>query len=322
MRCTRWLAILIMAATLSCNGDKDITGPRGPVIFEISPIEYAAISLATPLGNLNPPGHTFPSNHMGFYLKGDAHHPVKAHASGTVSQLHYNEGFDDYAIQFKHTATFYSYLDHVENPRPSIKVGARVQAGDSVGMATSYLDIGVIDYDTTRHFIIPGRYHENSLHCGNVYLYFAADVREHLLAKNTRTSEPRGGKIDFDIDGALSGNWFLEGTPVTWEASSWLYGDAQIAFVYDMWEPEKIRIVCGGSWNGAPFCDLVNGNTPDPAGVTQASGFVKYQSSHGGKSYVTAVQLLEKRKIKVEIFENKTAAAVSNFTANAKIYVR
>jgi len=58
-----------------------------------------------------------------------------------------------------------------------------------------------------------------------------------LYGKNPRTVEPRGGKIDFDIDGVLSGNWFLEGTPVTWEASSHTYSANQPAFVYYMDDP-------------------------------------------------------------------------------------
>ena len=316
------IIIAVLILSLACSGKKSVTGPGAPVVFTVSPVDYHAIALATPLGNLNPPGHTFPSNHMGFYLHGDTPCLVKAHAGGTVTQVYYNAGFDDYAIQFKHSNTFHSYLDHVEKPLARIRVGARVEAGDSVGQATSYLDLGVIDYDTTRSFIVPGRYHVNSIHCGDAYLYFCEEVRRNLLAKNRRSVEPRGGKIDFDREGTLAGNWFLEGTPVTWEASSYLYGDAQIAFVYDMWEPDKIRIVCGGGWTGAPFCDLVDGNRPDPAAVTPTSGFIKYQSSHGGSSHVTAVQLLENRKLKVEIFAHKTAAAVSGFTAQARIYVR
>jgi hypothetical protein len=316
------LFIITLVLTVSCDQKTTIVGPAGPVVFEVPPVEYGAIDIACPMGNLNPPGHTFPSNHMGFYLSGTGSHLVRAHAAGTIQKIYYNSGFDDYSIQFKHTGRVYSYLDHVENPYGRVKAGAEVQAGDSIGRATSYLDVGVIDYDTTRHFIVPGRYHENSLHCGDVYLYFTEDVRQKLLARNRRTAEPRGGKIDFDIDGALSGNWFLDGTPVTWEASSYLYGESQIAFVYDMWDPSKIVIACGGGWSAAPFCCFLSVNSPDPAAVTTARGLVKYQTIHAGKTDVVAVQMLKSRKIKVEVFANTTSGAVTGFTANAKIYVR
>ncbi len=315
------LTVALFALFICCEDDDSITGPSGPVSFDVSPVAYSAIALATPLGNLNPPGHTFPSDHIGFYLAGDGAHLVRAYAEGTIETVYSNSGFDDYRIEFKHTNTLFSYLDHVENPFSSIKAGTRVHPGDSIGWATSYLDIGVTDYDTTRYFVVPGRYHEKTLHAGDVYLYFTSEVRENLLAKNTRTAEPRGGKIDFDIDGALAGNWFLLGTPVTWEASSFLYAEAQLAFVYDMWDPSKIRIVCGGGWSAAPFCCLVDGNAPDPAAVTQGSGFIKYQTIHAGSSDVVAVQLLEPRKLKVEVFANKTSDSVSGFTENAKYYV-
>jgi hypothetical protein len=118
------------------------------------------------------------------------------------------------------------------------------------------------------------------------------------------------------------GTGFCRARRSTWEASSFLYGEAQLAFVYDMWDPSKIRIVCGGGWSAAPFCCLVNGNAPNPATVTQGSGFVKYQTIHAGSSDVVAVQLLETRKLKVEIFANKTSDSVSGFTENARYYVR
>ena len=256
-----------------------------------------------------------------YFVEGKSH-VVRAFAEGTIQTVYYNSGFDDYRVEFRHTSRLFSYLDHVENPFSLVKTGTRMQPGDSIGRATRYLDMGVIDYDNTRCFVVPERYHEKTLHAGNVYLYFASRVREQLLAKNTRTAESRGGRIDFDIDGALSGNWFLNGTPVTREASSYLYGEAQLAFVYDMWDPTKIRPVCGGGWKPAPFCCLVSGNAPDPAAVTRESGFIKYQTIHAGSNDVVAVQLIEPRKFKVEIFANTASASVSAFTENFKIYVR
>ncbi|MCH8908147.1 MAG: hypothetical protein IH840_13745 [Candidatus Heimdallarchaeota archaeon] len=36
-----------------------------------------------------------------------------------------------------------------------------------------------------------------------------------MLEKNPRTVEPFGGKIDYDIDGRLIGNWYLQGFDFT-----------------------------------------------------------------------------------------------------------
>ncbi len=42
--------------------------------------------------------------------------------------------------------------------------------------------------------------------------YFDEPVKSQLLAKSLRIALPVGGKIDYDIDGKLIGNWFREGS--------------------------------------------------------------------------------------------------------------
>ena len=249
---------------------------------------------------------------------------MRAMAAGRIQEVYYNSWSDDYRIRFWHTGTFQSYFDHIEDPTDNAEVGADVEAGDQIGWETDGFDIGVIDEDTTRYFVVPGRYHPFSIHAGNFYLYCSDDVRENFLAKNRRTVEPRGGKNDYDIDGTLSGCWFLEGTPVNYEAASFVYGDAQISFVYDMWDPAKRMIACGGTWSAAPFCCPVNGHgsPPDFGAVTTASGMVKYETTHAASTDVVCVQLLEVRRLKVEVFANTTYGAVTGFTTGARIYVR
>jgi hypothetical protein len=41
--------------------------PPGPGTFSVSPIEVAAITNLEPLGAMNPPGHTIPTDHVYFY---------------------------------------------------------------------------------------------------------------------------------------------------------------------------------------------------------------------------------------------------------------
>ncbi len=62
------------------------------------------------------------------------------------------------------------------------------------------------------------------------FAYFEEPLRTHLLEKNLRAAEPRGGRVDFDIDGRLVGNWFLEGTKGDDEQKA-------LAFVYDYLDP-------------------------------------------------------------------------------------
>lgn len=311
----------------SCkNGEDTVTGPNdptGPITFTHAPVDTSKIAQATPLGNLNPPGHTFPTDHIYFYLNDPNLVEVRAHGNGTVRSIYHNEWSDDYRVEFKHTETFFSYLDHIRNLPTDIVQDATVQAGDLIGYgdrSVSAVDLGVVDYDSTRSFIVSARYHDFSLHCADPYRYFSDEIREALLQKNPRTIEPRGGKIDFDIDGALSGNWFQEGTPVN-GATSIDYAANHLAFVYDMFDPSQIRISAGGTLDLAPFNYRVNGNTPDPATVTTASGKIKYELAAFPTS-VLLVEMQDARTIKVEVFSDKTINEVSDFTTDAKTYVR
>src|ERR1044071_5578294 len=65
----RVLLLLLPVLLTGCG-----TGPSstcaGGFAFSALPVPLAAIAAATPLGGLNPPSHTVPSDHPGFYLNG------------------------------------------------------------------------------------------------------------------------------------------------------------------------------------------------------------------------------------------------------------
>ena len=319
------LACISLGSLCPKDEEPEITGP---VDFTVLPVALDAIFRATPLGNTNAPGHILPTPHIYFYLNGSDPVEVRAIAQGTIRSVYYNEHIDDYSIEFIHTSTFHSYFGHIEDILPAIYEGATVQAGDLIGYgnpATGAVDLGVIDYELTLNFITPGRYHEHFLFCGNPYIYFTDSLRTLLYTKNPRTEEPRGGKIDFDIDGRLCGNWFLEGTPVTWEASSYLYDDNQLCFVYDKYNPSQIRVVCGGTLAIAPFARPVVGNWPDPSNVTVSSGMIKYDITVGNPAKTPGtimVQLLDSRTLRAEVFPEKSPGEIAGFTAIVQTYVR
>ncbi|HEY9226075.1 MAG TPA: hypothetical protein VIP11_05475, partial [Gemmatimonadaceae bacterium] len=50
--------------------------PQGTAIFSTPPIALANVAGWVPLGNLNPPGHTFPTDHQYLYLPASARSPV------------------------------------------------------------------------------------------------------------------------------------------------------------------------------------------------------------------------------------------------------
>ena len=81
----------------------------------------------------------------------------------------------------------------------------------------------------------------------------------------------------------------------------------------------------------------MRGNTPDPAKVSKDHGVVKYNliaaqiDNRTGKPFTDAqerfygvmlVQVLDNRKIRVEVFAGKTAEVVKSFTKAAWTYER
>ncbi|MBN2348028.1 MAG: hypothetical protein JXJ22_04275 [Bacteroidales bacterium] len=326
---TRTLIHLLLSIVLfvSCNDKKENTEDEEvlPLVFTQSPVDTANINAVTPLGNINPPGHTFPTNHIYFYMNGINLVNVYSIAGGEIITVQYHDGSDDNSIVVEFSGTSKYYYDHVSNIPAYIEVGYQIEAGEFIGTSNplvAALDLGVIDFEVTRSYIIPERYLENFLNCGNPYLYFTDSVRNILYMKNERTSEPRGGKIDYDIDGTLAGNWFLKGTPVHILNATHEYMETHLTFVYDMWDPEKIIIATGGTLELSPFVSSVVDNTPDPQNITPASGIIKYEFDSWGVDGTMLVQMLDNREIKVEVFPDLTGNEVENFTSNAKNYTR
>lgn len=318
------LAVALLLA-ISCSKDEEETDKTGAVVFTQSPVDTSFIKIVTPLGNVNPPGHTFPTNHIYFYIKGITPVEVYSIAGGEVTLVQYHEGSDDNNILIEFSGTCQYYYDHVSNVPDNITAGNQIEPGILIGYSNplvAALDLGVIDYEITRSFLEPNRYLENFLNCGDPYLYFTDSVRNLLYEKNPRTVEPRGGKIDFDIDGRLSGNWFLKGTPIHILNATHEYMETQLCFVYDKWDPHKIIIAAGGTLSLSPFLSTVTDNSPDPQYVTPASGKVKYEFNSYGVNGTILVEMTDNREVKVEVFPGLARDDVSNFTANAKFYTR
>ena len=142
------------------------------------------------------------------------------------------------------------------------------------------------------------------------------------------TAGPRGGKTDFDIDGRLVGNWFLEGGENPGEA-------ARLAFVFDYLDPTQVRIPIGGMVEGRGWG--IAGNAPDPSDVTTASGIIKYEifetgwkvaatgdawseassqpgsalrGVNGNSRATVLVEMIGDRRIKIEVFLGNVQAGL------------
>jgi len=185
------------------------------------------------------------------------------------------------------------------------------------------------------------------IHHADPFDYFIDPVRSQMLEKNPRTVEPVGGKIDYDIDGRLVGNWFEEGREGYESGTPDFTTKGHLAIAYDNINPARVVLSFGAEdeigithddCRGCGWVYGVKGNKPDPADVSVDSGLLKYElmgvegatDPRGFRVSVNTdevlgvflVQMLDDRTIKGEVFPKKKASQVTGFTNNAKIYAR
>ncbi len=229
-----------------------------------------------------------------------------------------------------------------------------MKAGDPIGkIGGQTLDFAIWDMDVRlTGFVIPEHYEGElwKIHTADPLNYYMDELKAKILSKYIRTAEPISGKIDYDIDGKLVGNWFIEGSggyiPKGLEGGR-EYWKGHFSIHYDMYDPTSI-VFSIGDYGGEATQFAVKNNRPDPASVDTSSGLIKYElvqqdwvdlsgnpwdrdsfvkgldaKNHDDMVQGTAlVQMLENRKIKLEVFPGKKASQVSSFTNNAKIYER
>ena len=237
----------------------------------------------------------------------------------------------------------------------SKSVNVPLEAGEIIGIYSGSLDYLIQDSSVTNNLINPDSYKSfpERLNVQDPLPYFEESVRTRLIGLSVRTEEPIGGLIDYDVDGTLLGTWFREGTNGWAGLNHERYWADHLAIVYDELDPDHVVISIGtytGDYRGQTGKSAqfgVKGNSPDPAEVTTATGLVKYELNDynhydGDKQWdysylakgvkarnyeiieggVMLFELIEDRKLKVEIFPDKKANEVMGFTDNAKIYVR
>ncbi len=266
---------------------------------------------------------------------------------------------DDYRIVIEHTSTISSIYIHLDTlsetiaavappPGEYASVSVDVQAGEIIGYYKGTIDYNVVDENIVlTGFVNPDSYQAEpwKIHTPDPFDYFVATIKSQLIEKCLRTAEPEGGKIDYDIDGRLIGSWFKENTNGYAGLDQDNYWVGHLSVVYHNVDPEHV-IVSLGSYENQPHQFGVKSNSPDPADVSVATGQILYElidyDYYDGdvrwdreslvkglklrnSDFVQGVvlfQLIENRRLKVEIFTDTTAAGVGTFTENAMIYVR
>ena len=339
-----------------CQGTK--------IRFDQPPVNLEETELFLPLG-LMAGGHVTPIDHHYFQNFANQEDDIEVYSpgDGIVTEIQHMGGGPpgkDYRVVIQHTCTISTIFIHIQVLADKLKavapenyagVNVPVKAGEVIGWYKNNVDFNVVDTEVTLSgFIVPEHYDGEpwKIHVPNTYEYFNEPVKNILIAKSVRTIEPIAGKIDYDIDGKLVGNWFEEGSNgYTGDGSKGVdYYKTHLSFTYDFMDPSLI-IVSLGNFNGEPRQYAVKGNSPDPAKISRDSGMVKYElvswgyTTENGQEWdktklakvikategthvdgTALVQMLEDRKIKFETFPSKTAEEVTEFTSNARIYER
>jgi len=275
-------------------------------------------------------------------------------------QAKYDPSVFDRAVDLKvfieHSAHVWSYVDHLievdaaimkqvpggVQPGQPVNVRIPVKAGQVIGkVGNQTFDFALIDTSTTRKgFIKPEQFlnrDPQKPHVADPFDYIDEPLRGQLIKKDARKVPPFGGRIDYDIDGKLIGNWYEQGTGgyagLNRRIDYWV---GHLSIVYHHLDP-KIVVFSIGNYDGRAQQFWVKGNKPDPATIGEKDGVVKYELIYGqlGSSGqvqmrpdgdavqgVALCQVLPGQKLKFETFPGKSSALVKGFTESARTYER
>ena len=349
----------------------------GQVKFINSPMNIGDVKYLLPYGQVVG-GHVTPIDHMYFEPKdrflGPDIYPVRAIQDGVIFDIEKREvnvdanadkKFPDWRLDIAHTCTFGSYFDLLTSVIPEIedaykskksnRILVKIKAGQIIGyIGGQTLDFGVYDYSyTLPGFINPKAYYDLEpwkVHTVDPFQYFPTPIKEELLAKMTRKVEPRAGKIDYDVDGTLSGNWFQKDTNYYVGIKREKYWDGHLSVAPDYIDP-AIWIAAIGSIEDVYNNNFAIKSSIVPLDVNTSTGPVVYsiyryntyivndpaRDWYRGPVYpddqwgtrlnqepsgIVMFELLETRVLKAEVFLGKTIDQVQSFTDKAKIYIR
>ena len=267
---------------------------------------------------------------------------------------------DNYLVEIEHgcgVSTRMIHLDTVrkdimdkmqwmewESQHPYARGRVPVEEGETIGTVGPHsFDFMVVDTRVTLPgFIVPSRYSGNSepwkTHVVDTFDYLAEPMRSALLAKSLKRTEPYGGKLDYDVDGTLLGNWYRRGAGEQWE-----YWKDELSVVYDHLDTTQIRISLG-DYDGYPKVFAVHGNAPDPASVGVGEtiayelqpfeyyvGEQRWDGIHHAEGIVARnlgesrgfvlFEMSDSRTLTVETFPRAASAPLA-FTSAAQVYER
>ena len=268
---------------------------------------------------------------------------------------------NNYLVVFEYSCDYYTRLIHIDtlsdevnsqvkfddpnSQHPYANPRIAVSEGEVIGTVGPHsFDFQIMDTTSSDKSIIsPENIDPWTSVTVDTFDYVSDSLRKDLLAKNIRTKEPLGGKVGYDMEGTILGNWFRVGRDKNERNEYWTQN---LSIVYDHIDESQIRVSLG-DFGGYPKAYGIKGNSPDPKDITKPSGLIKYELykfdyyDSSGKlwdeisfvaglvskntSEMAGVVLFELQaggKLKVETFPGKSADQVSGFTSKAGMYER
>ena len=243
----------------SCNG----------VQFTTFPVDMDEVYRITPLGNLNPPGHTFPTDHtyihidenkskvLNLYAPADVYLTlVRKSKGGSVG-----EGEVDYSINFSLCKDVIGYYNHVKTISETIQTivdskqceafGSseecttvisldRISEGTllgTVGHSQGNFDFGLFDLSKPLSFIKPERHVERTRYIQCPYDYYPSDMRNVFYNLFSRDDGSCNTNMH-DVRETLKGAWFHTSAPdeivVDWKTHLGFFADVDFSNIQNI----------------------------------------------------------------------------------------
>jgi hypothetical protein len=340
----------------NCEGKK--------INFDFPPVNLEKTELLVPLGLMSG-NHVTPVDHQYFqnFNNDKANIEVYSPASGTISSIGHMPNApsgEDYRVIIDHTCTISSIYIHIDvlseklkkvipNDDTHLNVRIPVEAGEVLGYYKTNVDYNVVDRDVVLPGLLTPEFYEGEpwkIHVPETIEYFNEPIKSKLKELSIRIYEPISGKLDYDIDGKLIGNWFLKDTNGYKGEGLKDYWMGHLSISPDHLDPNHI-IFSIGNYDEKQRQFGVKENSPDPSKIGPSSGQVIYELvdyeyyTTDGKIWdrstlqkiekarnsvqiqgTVLLQLLEDRMLRLEIFPNKEGSERIAFTNNSRIYER
>jgi hypothetical protein len=250
--------------------ERELLPECGDKYFTTNPVDLKDVSSITPLGNIGPPGHTFPTDHSFLHLgKYETNYAYQLYAPADVhiTMISWGKGFTqdpiDYTIYFALCKDVIGYYNHVKALSENIEaITDKIDCEDfgtqaensctkilleevsegtllgEVGYKQGNFDFGLMDLRKELDFVSPERHPTRTKYIQCPYEYYREDLQKQFFDLINREGTQKCGLTMQDVPGTLKGAWFHENA----EEEYGVDWDLYLAFVNDNDFPE-VQIV-------------------------------------------------------------------------------